>query len=57
MKNYFLNLDGVIKYNIIAKIELKTFGDDEKIVKKGDKTNQSIYLMKNGKVKCFLNGK
>ena len=54
---FFKNLDGVIKYSIAEKIELKNFKKDEIIIKKGDKKNKSIYLIKNGKVKCCLNGK
>ena len=54
---FFKNLDGVIKYNIAEKIELKNFKKEEVIIKKGDKNNKSMYLIKSGKVKCCLNGK
>ena len=43
---FFKNLDGVIKYSIAEKIELKNFKKDEIIIKKGDKKNKSIYLIK-----------
>ena len=53
---FLKNLDGTIKYNLAENLSLINFSKDEIIIKKGDKNNKSIYLIKKGSVKCCLNG-
>ena len=53
----FKNLDSIIKHNIAKKIQPKPYKKDEIIIKKGDKNNKSLYLIKKGFVKCCLDGK
>ena len=53
----FKTLDSIIKHNIAKKMELITYKKDEVIIKKGDKKNKSLYLIKKGFVRCCLNGK
>ena len=38
-------------------MELKTYKKDVVIIKKGDKNNKSLYLIKKGLVRCCLNNK
>ena len=51
----FKTLDSIIKHNIAKKMELKTYKKDVIIIKKGDKNNKSLYLIKKGFVRCCLN--
>ena len=53
----FKTLDSIIKHNIAKKMELKTYKKDVVIIKKGDKNNKSLYLIKKGLVRCCLNNK
>ena len=53
---FLKNLDGTTKYNLAENLSLINYSKDEIIIKKGDKNNKSIYLIKKGSVKCCLNG-
>ena len=53
----FKTLDSIIKHNIAKKMELKTYKKGVIIIKKGDKNNKSLYLIKKGLVRCCLNNK
>ena len=53
----FKTLDSIIKHNIAKKMEPIPYKKDDIIIKKGDKNNKSLYLIKKGFVRCCLNGK
>ena len=53
----FKTLDSIIKHNIAKKTELKPYKKGVAIIKKGDKNNKSLYLIKKGFVRCCLNNK
>ena len=50
----FKTLDSIIKHNIAKKMELIPYKKNQVIIKKGDKNNKSLYLIKKGFVNCCL---
>ena len=53
---FFKTLDCIARHSVAEKMKLITFTKGQQIIKK-DNDDKSIYLIKQGKVSCVINGK